>query len=165
MAMPSTTPRQVTSREATRRPAWRNWRSGIRRSLSVGSARRSIGGPGHNDDRSKTPRHSRPPGKTVDAVALRGSPSPPFRRNGTTATRHGEFDLIYRGCLVVFSGGRKKPGRRLTVGVFPSRLRPYPTTRASTSLGKLGELLSEVSVPGVRARVRCDVGPMGSAAR
>ena len=84
------------------------------------------GGPGHNDGRSRTPRHSRPPGKTVDAVALRGSPSPPFRRDGTTATRHGKRDLIYRGCSAVFSG-------RLTVGVFPFRLRPHPT-RASASL-------------------------------
>ena len=71
-----------------------------------------------------------PPGKTVDAVALRGSPSPPFRRDGTTATQHGKRDLIYRGCSVVFSGRHKNPDRRLTVGVFPFRLRPHPT-RAS----------------------------------
>ena len=37
-----------------------------------------------------------PPGKTVDAVSLRGSPSPPLRRDGTTATRHGNLDPIYR---------------------------------------------------------------------
>ena len=49
-----------------------------------------------NDGRSKTPHHSRPPGKTVDAVSLRGSPSPPLRRDGTTATRHGNLDPIYR---------------------------------------------------------------------
>ena len=63
----------------------------------------------------ETPRHNRSPGKTVDAVALRGSPFLPFRRDWTTATRHGKFDLIYRGCWTV-----------LTVGGFPFRLRPQP---------------------------------------
>ena len=42
----------------------------------AGSARRSIGGPGHNDGRSKTPHHSRPPGKTVDAVSSSRVPIP-----------------------------------------------------------------------------------------
>ena len=37
--------------------------------LSGGIGRRSIGGPGHNDGRSRTPRHSRPPGKTVGAMS------------------------------------------------------------------------------------------------
>ena len=49
-----------------------------------------------------------PPGDRK-SEALRGSPSPPFRRDWTTATRHGKLDLIYRGCWAVFSGGRKNP--------------------------------------------------------
>ena len=63
--------------------------------LSAGSARRSIGAPGHNDGRSRTPGHSRP-GRTSAVGALRRSPSPPFRREGTTATRHGNLDPIRR---------------------------------------------------------------------
>ena len=63
---------------------------------AAGSARRSIGAPGHNDDRSRTPRHSRPPGRTSAVGALRRSPSPPFRREGTTATPHGNLDPIRR---------------------------------------------------------------------
>ena len=61
------------------------WRPAVvAAALSSGIARRNTGGPGHNDGRSRTPRHSRPPGKSVDAGALRGSPSPPLRRDGTT---------------------------------------------------------------------------------
>ena len=33
---------------------------------------------------------------TVDAGALRCSPSPPLRRDGTTVTHHGKRDPIYR---------------------------------------------------------------------
>ena len=77
--------------------------------LSAGIGRCSIGGPGHNDGRSRTPRHSRHPGKTVGAGALRGSPSPPFRRDWPTATRLGRRDLIYGGCSVVFRVGTKTP--------------------------------------------------------
>ena len=62
----------------------------------AGIARRSNGGPGHNDNRSRTPRHSRTHGKSVGAGAPRGSPSPPLRRDGTTAARQGNLDPIYR---------------------------------------------------------------------
>ena len=73
------------------------WRPAVvAAALSAGSARRSIGAPGHNDDRSRTPRHSRPPGRTSAAGALRRSPSPPFWRDSTTATRHGNLDPICR---------------------------------------------------------------------
>ena len=51
------------------------WRPAVgAAALSAGSARRSIGAPGHNDDRSRTPGHSRPPGRTAAAGALRRSP-------------------------------------------------------------------------------------------
>ena len=107
------------------------WRPAVvAAALSSGSARRSIGGPGHNDGRSRTPHHSRPPGKTVDAVSLRGSPSPPFRRDGTTATRHGGGRSHLQRMFGRFFGWAQKPDRRLTVEVFPFRLRPHPT-RAS----------------------------------
>ena len=73
------------------------WRPAVgAAALSIGSARRSIGAPGHNDDRSRTPRHSRPPGRTSAAEALRRSPPPPLRREGTTAARLGNLDPIRR---------------------------------------------------------------------
>ena len=62
----------------------------------AGIARRSTGGPGHNDGRSRTPRHSQHPGKSGGVGARRGSPSPPLRRDGTTAARQGNPDPIYR---------------------------------------------------------------------
>ena len=37
-----------------------------------------------------------PPGRTVAAGALRWSPSPPFWRDSTAATRHGNLDPICR---------------------------------------------------------------------
>ena len=55
--------------------------------LSAGTGPRSIGGPGHNEDRSRTPGHSPPPGRPVDAVALRGPASTPFRRTGQPRLR------------------------------------------------------------------------------
>ena len=64
--------------------------------------------PGHNDDRSRTSRHSRPPGRTAAAGALRRSPSPPFRREGTTATRHGNLDPIRR-CPFTLLGAERAP--------------------------------------------------------
>ena len=112
------------------------WRPAVgAAALSAGSARRSIGAPGHNDDRSRTPRHSRPPGRTVDAVALRGPPIAAFPADRTTATPHGKRGLIYRRMF----GGFLRPGTRssigrLTVGVFPFRLRPRPA-RAPASRG------------------------------
>ena len=77
--------------------------------LSVGSARRSIGAPGHNDDRSRTPRHSRPPGRTAAAEALRWSPSPPFWRDSTAATPHGDLDPICRCPLFTLRGAERVP--------------------------------------------------------
>ena len=66
------------------------------------------------------------PAKTVDAVALRGSPSPPFRRDGITATRHGKPDLIYRGCRLFFRVGTKNPIAVNSRGFpFPPSARPY----------------------------------------
>ena len=62
----------------------------------AGIARRSTGGPGRNDNRSRTPRHSWSHGKSVGAGARRGSPAPPLRRDGTTAARQGNPDPIYR---------------------------------------------------------------------
>ena len=76
--------------------------------FSAGSGDCSICGPGNNDGRSRTPGHSRSPGKTVDAVVLHGSPWRRFRRAGTTATEHGKRDLIYRGWSVVFFGPAQK---------------------------------------------------------
>ena len=35
-------------------------------------------------------------GKSAGVGTLRGSPSPPLRRDGTTAARHGNLDPIYR---------------------------------------------------------------------
>ena len=64
--------------------------------------------PGHNDGRSRTPRHSRPPGRTSAVGALRRSPCPPFRREGTTATRHGKIDPICR-CTFVLSAALNAP--------------------------------------------------------
>ena len=52
--------------------------------------------PGHNGNRSRTPRHSQHPGKSGGVGAPRGSPSPPLRRDGTTAARQGNLDPIYR---------------------------------------------------------------------
>ena len=75
--------------------------------LSAGIGHCSICGPGSNDGRSRTPGHSRSPGKTVDAVALHGFPSPRFRRAGTTATQL-KRGLIYRGCSAGFFGPAQK---------------------------------------------------------
>ena len=75
---------------------------------SAGSGDCSICGPGNNDGRSRTPGHSRSPGKTVDAVVLHGSPWRRFRRAGTTATEQGKRDLIYRGWSVRFFGPVQK---------------------------------------------------------
>ena len=67
---------------------------------SAGSGDCSICAPGNNAGRSRTPGHSRSPGKTVGAVALHGSPWRRFRRAGTTATEHGKRGLIYGGWSV-----------------------------------------------------------------
>ena len=75
---------------------------------SAGSGDCSIGDPGNNAGRSRTPGHSRSPGKTVGAVALHGSPWRRFRRAGTTAPQHGKRDLIYRGWSVRFFGPAQK---------------------------------------------------------
>ena len=99
----------------------------------AGIARRSTGGPGHNDNRSRTPRHSQRPGKSGGAGARRGSPSPPLRREGTTAARQGNLDPIYRWRWDGFSGRCKKPRSLLTAGVFAFRLRLHPA-RAPASL-------------------------------
>ena len=118
------------------------WRpAAVAVALSFGSARRSIGAPGHNDDRSRTPRHSRPPGKTVDAGALRRSPSPPFRREGTTATRLGRCDLIYRGCWAVFSGRFKKNRSSANGRGFPSP----PSALRYQSLGQASAMMTAQS--------------------
>ena len=55
----------------------------------AGIARRNTGGPGRNGGRSRTPPRSQYPGKSAGAGAPRGSPYPPYRREGTTASRHG----------------------------------------------------------------------------
>ena len=68
--------------------------------LSAGSGRRSIGGPGHNEDRSRTPGHSSPPGKPGGAVALRGPASPPFRRTGQPRLRRASAILSIERCSV-----------------------------------------------------------------
>ena len=70
---------------------------------------RSIGAPGHNDDRSRTPRHSRPPGRTAAAGALRWAPSPPFRRDSTAATPHGDLDPICRCPFFTLRGAERVP--------------------------------------------------------
>ena len=81
--------------------------------FSAGSGDCSICGPGNNDGRSRTPGHSRSPGKTVDAVVRHGSPWRRFRRAGTTATEHGKRDLIYRGWSVgSFGTALTKPRAR-----------------------------------------------------
>ena len=56
----------------------------------AGIAPRNTGGPGHNDGRSRTPRHSRTHGKSVGVGARRGPPAPPLRREGTTASPSGQ---------------------------------------------------------------------------
>ena len=80
--------------------------------FSAGSGDCSICGPGNNAGRSRTPGHSRSPGKTVDVVALHGSASLRFRRAGTTAPLHGERGLIYRG----WSVGFLRPGTQSAIG-------------------------------------------------
>ena len=75
---------------------------------SAGSGDCSIGDPGNNAGRSRTPGHSRSPGKTVGAVALHGSPWRRFRRAGTTAPQHGKRGLIYGGWSVRFFGPAQK---------------------------------------------------------
>ena len=95
---------------------------------SAGSGDCSICGPGNNDGRSRTPGHSQSPGKTFDAVALHGFPSPRFRRAGTTATEHGKRDLIYGGCSVRFFGPAQK-ARSAADGrgsPRPASAPPYP---------------------------------------
>ena len=81
------------------------------RAWSASTGPRSIGGPGHNEDRSRRPGHSPPPGKTVDAGALHGSASPRFQPAGTTATEQCRCDLVYRGCLVGSFGPALKKQR------------------------------------------------------
>ena len=76
--------------------------------LSAGIGPRSIGDPGRNADRSRTPGHSRSPGKTVDAVALRGPPIAAFPADRTTATPHGKRGLIYRRMFGGFPSARHK---------------------------------------------------------
>ena len=101
------------------------WRSEfVARVFSAGSGDCSICGPGNNDGRSRTPGHSRSPGKTVDAVVLHGSPWRRFRRAGTTATEQGKRDLIYRGWSVRFFGPVQKArsaadGRGVPIPVPP----------------------------------------------
>ena len=73
--------------------------------LSSGSALRSIGAPGHNNDRSRTPRHSRP-GKTVDTVALRWSPSQPFRPTLLPEPRQTLAMMAERGPLLSGAHGK-----------------------------------------------------------
>ena len=80
--------------------------------FSAGSGDCSICGPGNNDGRSRTPGHSRSPGKTVDVVALHGSASPRFRRAGTTAPQHGQRGLIY----IRRVGWFLRPGTKSAIG-------------------------------------------------
>ena len=86
---------------------WR--RDVVAGALSAGISRRSIYGRGHNDGRSRTPRHSRPPGKTVDAGDLRRSPSPPFGRKGTTAAPHGDVRSHLQMPLCTLRGAERAP--------------------------------------------------------
>ena len=116
--------------------------------FSAGSGDCSICGPGNNDGRSRTPGHSRSPGKTVDAVVLHGSPWRRFRRAGTTATEHGKRDLIYRGWSVVFFGPAQK-ARSAADG----RGCPIPAP-AYRSLGA-----DDGSIPHCRRPSRRAVGP------
>ena len=99
---------------------------------SAGSGDCSICGPGNNDGRSRTPGHSRSPGKTVDAVVLHGSPWPRFRRAGRTATEHGKRDLIYRGWSVRFFGPVQKARPATDGRGFPIP----PSAPPRQSLGK-----------------------------
>ena len=80
------------------------------RAWSAGTGPRSIGGPGHNEDRSRTPGHSPPPGKTVDAVALRGPPSRPFRRTGQPRLRRASATLSIEDVRLVPSAPTRKSG-------------------------------------------------------
>ena len=54
-------------------------------------------------------RHSRPPGRTAAAEALRWSPSPPFWRDSTAATPHGDLDPICRCPLFTLRGAERVP--------------------------------------------------------
>ena len=67
------------------------------------AARRSIGGPGHNDGRSRTPRHSRPPAKPLTQWLFVG----PHRRpsGGTGQPRLSMASVI----LSTEDGGRGFP--------------------------------------------------------
>ena len=94
--------------------------------------------PVHNDNRSRTPRHSRTHGKSVGVGARRGSPAPPLRRDGTTAARQGNLDPIYRWRWDGFSGQHKKPRSLLTAGVFAFRLRLHPASASASLTGDDG---------------------------
>ena len=66
------------------------------------------------------------------AGAPRGSPSPPYRREGTAASRHGNLDPIYRWRWAVFSGRYEKTRSPANGQGFPLP----PAAPPCQSLGK-----------------------------
>ncbi len=117
--------------------------------FSAGSGDCSICGPGNNDGRSRRPDGSRPPGKTVGAVALHGSPWRRFRRAGTPRQSMASGILSTEDGRCGSSARCKKLDRQRTVGVFPYRLRRRPA-RASASLGA-----DDGSIPHCRRSSQC----------
>lgn len=99
---------------------------------------------GHTTGRSRRSLHNPHRGKTVVAAALRCPPSPPFRRDWTTATRRGKLDFIFVRCFGPFAGStQKNPDRCERSGFFLSASAlPYQ------SLGSASAMTSTPSPPG-----------------
>ena len=84
------------------------------------------------------PATVRSPGKTVDAVALHGSASPRFRRDGTTATEHGQRGLNYRGWSVGSFGPSQKARWAANGRVLPYWPRRSPRAPARNPAASAG---------------------------